>query len=274
MGNKMIEGVSALARRMETLENGIYLLDLRAVNAYIVETGKARWILVDTGLENSAQFIIDAAAELFGEGARPDAIVLTHGHFDHVGSLKALTQHYKAPAYIHPNELPYITGQKSYPLPGGEDGEDGEDSAEKTAEAVPRTGVDVGQYALGLPADGSMPFANEWQWLYTPGHTRGHVSFFRKKDRALIAGDAVSTVKQESFWAVVTQMETIGGPPAYMTEDPEQSRATIASIVKLAPAFVLPGHGHPVPGDRVVKELAEPIPIGPDQPDTAGFRLR
>ena len=46
--------------------------------------------------------IESAARERFGEGARPAAIVLTHGHFDHVGCLEKLAEKWDAPIYAHP----------------------------------------------------------------------------------------------------------------------------------------------------------------------------
>ena len=50
-----------------------------------------------------------------------------------------------------------------------------------------------------LPEDGSIPHLPDWEWIYTPGHSPGHVSFFREKDLTLIVGDAFVTVKQESL---------------------------------------------------------------------------
>src|SRR5919107_1012291 len=49
--------------------------------------------------------------------ARPAAVVLTHGHFDHVGSLEALLEAWDVPIYAHPLERPYLTGVSPYPPP-------------------------------------------------------------------------------------------------------------------------------------------------------------
>ena len=54
---------------------------------------------------------------LFGHGNRPAAILLTHGHFDHVGALKTLAEEWDVPVYAHTLELPYLTGRSSYPPP-------------------------------------------------------------------------------------------------------------------------------------------------------------
>ena len=56
------------------------------------------WILIDAGLNGYGGPIREAAAQRFG-GARPAAIVLTHGHFDHVGSLEALLETWDVPVF-------------------------------------------------------------------------------------------------------------------------------------------------------------------------------
>jgi glyoxylase-like metal-dependent hydrolase (beta-lactamase superfamily II) len=244
MGNKIVEGLSYITRKTEQVRPDIYMLDFRVVNAFILKTGGEHWILVDTGLENSSNFIIEEAENIIGE-TRPDAIILTHGHFDHVGSLKVLTEHWDVPAYIHANELPYITGQKDYPLP---DNTKGEGLVTFMSETFPHTAIDIGDYANALPEDNSIPFAHEWKWVFTPGHSRGHVSLFRETDRILIAGDAISTVKQGSLWSVITQNETLCGPPEYLTEDFWQARESVKKLLGLAPSLLLPSHGRPVEG--------------------------
>src|ERR1700710_183150 len=54
-----------------------------------------------------------------GSAARalPSAIVLTHGHFDHVGPLETLAKEWDVPIYAHKLEHPYLNGTKSYPPP-------------------------------------------------------------------------------------------------------------------------------------------------------------
>src|SRR5688572_8897006 len=76
-----------------------YLRD-RIVNVCFVgepDAGDGGWTLVDAGLRGSAYRIRRAAERRFGEGARPAAIVLTHGHFDHVGALRSLLRRWDVP---------------------------------------------------------------------------------------------------------------------------------------------------------------------------------
>jgi glyoxylase-like metal-dependent hydrolase (beta-lactamase superfamily II) len=90
------------------------------VNLYFVgplHAGDRQWVLIDAGMPGSAERIMEAAEARFGHGSRPSAIILTHGHFDHVGSLETLARRWDAPIYAHPMELPYLTGRSSYPPP-------------------------------------------------------------------------------------------------------------------------------------------------------------
>src|SRR5678816_1107655 len=75
------------------------------------DAGDGGWVLIDAGIPGSAGPIIRAAEARFGEGAGPAAIILTHGHFDHVSALEKLEQFWKkVPIYAHELELPYLDG--------------------------------------------------------------------------------------------------------------------------------------------------------------------
>jgi glyoxylase-like metal-dependent hydrolase (beta-lactamase superfamily II) len=65
-----------------------------------------QWVLIDAGVLGSETLISGAAEARFGRGSRPAAIVLTHGHFDHVGALVTLADRWDVPVYAHRLERP------------------------------------------------------------------------------------------------------------------------------------------------------------------------
>lgn len=115
----------------------------------------------------------------------------------------------------------------------------------------PKKPINLEQFMKPLPADGSVPGWPEWRWLHTAGHSPGHVSFFRERDRALI------TTRQESASAVMKQTPELNGPPAYFTPDRESAHDSVKRLAALNPEVVATGHGTPLRGERMRQELHE-----------------
>jgi len=219
------------------------------VNMYMIRNGLGdNWVLVDTGLKSSAVKIKKIAAELFGAGSKPSAIILTHGHFDHTGSLLKLAEEWGVPVYCHYLEIPYLTGKSSYPPP---DASVGGGLMASMAWIYPKKPIDIEHYLQILPPDGSVPGLPEWEYIYTPGHAPGHISLFRKRDKVLIAGDAFVTTNQESVLSVMTQAKKISGPPKYFTYDWEAARNSVRNLADLGPIVVATGHGKPMKGPEM-----------------------
>src|SRR5947209_8551205 len=87
------------------------------VNVFAVRASADRWTLIDAGLPYSAAKIVAWAEDLFGPGTKPESILLTHGHFDHVGALRTLVEHWDVPVYAHRLEMQYLDGTSEYPPP-------------------------------------------------------------------------------------------------------------------------------------------------------------
>ena len=235
----------------EPVAEGVLRVRTLMVNVYLVRTG-ATWVLVDAGLGGYARTIAAAANEFIGQGAAPAAIVLTHGHFDHVGSLEALLERWPVPVYAHRLERPYLNGESAYPPP---DPLVGRGSMALLSRLYPRGPIDIGNCLNVLPEDGTVPMMPGWRYLFTPGHTAGHVSLFRDADKTLIAGDAVTATKQESALAVMTQREEMHGPPAYFTADWRSAADSVRRLAALEPEVLATGHGVVLRGEPMRRAL-------------------
>jgi glyoxylase-like metal-dependent hydrolase (beta-lactamase superfamily II) len=241
---------------IKTGTNKVYVdqvdvLTIQFVNVCFIGTSKA-WILVDAGMPNSAEKILSVSEGLYGKNSRPTAIVLTHGHFDHVGAIIELIERFDVPVYAHESEMPFLTGESDYPP--GDAAVDGGWISELSP-LFPNHGINLADHVHALPENGSVPGMEEWSWIHTPGHTPGHISLFRERDRTLVAGDAFVTVKQESLYKVMLQVQEISGPPKYFTTDWSSAWDSVKRLEALHPQIAITGHGTPMSGDLLSSSL-------------------
>lgn len=248
----MVETLSALTTSSHEVKPDIFLLNFTIVNACFIGDPNGDWVLVDTGLENSADYIVECARERFGENHPPKAIILTHGHFDHVGSVIKLAQLWDVPVYIHELELPYVTGKKDYPVG---DATVFEGMVAMISPTFPHTSIDIRSHIRKLPDDGSIPGLTEWRWILVPGHTEGQIALYRERDGVVIVADTLCTTKQESLLSVVTHREEISGPPKYLTTDWEAAKSSIKRIRDLHPKLLIASHGESMEGSQVMEHL-------------------
>jgi glyoxylase-like metal-dependent hydrolase (beta-lactamase superfamily II) len=230
---------------------GVWGLKTVFVNLFFISAAEGDWVLVDAGVYGSADKIRRAAAELFGD-TPPKAILLTHGHFDHIGAVKELARDWNVPVYAHPLEVPYLTGKSSYPPPDPSVGGGG---MAYMSFLYPKKPIDIHENLELLPTDGSVPGLPDWHWYHTPGHTAGHVSFLRESDRVLLAGDAFITRDGESVLAVMSQKREVHGPPKYYTSDWGAAHHSVELLMELNPSVAATGHGMPMEGAQLIQQL-------------------
>jgi glyoxylase-like metal-dependent hydrolase (beta-lactamase superfamily II) len=221
------------------------------VNAYFVGHPGGPWVVIDTGLPGRAAQIFDAAEARFGAGARPEAIYLTHGHFDHAGSAAQLAERWNVPIFAHRMELPYLTGRSNYPPPDPTVG----GAMAFLSRFLPPRERDLGERVRELPS-GPLQGLDGWEWIATPGHSPGHVSFFRRADGVLLAGDAFATMNMDSWIGLVTGRKQLALAGAPFNMDWQATRESVKRLAELRPNVVGCGHGIPM-GDAALAERLE-----------------
>jgi glyoxylase-like metal-dependent hydrolase (beta-lactamase superfamily II) len=238
------------------VSQGVWGMRIVFVNIYMIANRRGAgkgWVLVDTGLKGSAKKIIAMAEALFGPGTRPSAIVLTHGHSDHSGSLCELLKYWDVPVYAHKLELPYLTGRSSYPPA---DPQVGGGLMSLVSWIFPVKPINVSRNIREIDLYDGIPELPEWKVIHTPGHTPGHISLFFPLNTTLIAGDAFTTTQAESAFYVLTYKKKVSGPPKYITTDWIAAGNSVRKLAALQPRIAATGHGPVMRGRELQQALS------------------
>lgn len=207
---------------MKELAKDVHLLrgfPPNAINVYLVGD-----VLVDAATRQAQRRIFRQI------GSRKlSAHALTHVHPDHQGSSHAVCERYSVPLWCAQQDVPAME------TPGG--------VASPNAPAWLRKAQQRFWIGPPHPVARALREGDEvagFTVIDTPGHTRGHVAFWRESDRVLILGDVLNNMN------LLTAVPGLHEPPRMFTPDVARNRESIKKIAELRPALALFGHGPPL----------------------------
>ncbi|MDE6311454.1 MAG: MBL fold metallo-hydrolase [Muribaculaceae bacterium] len=142
-------------------ENCYFFIDAHTKSGFIIDPGAQAGLIYDTVRQN---------------GWTIEKILLTHGHFDHLGAAEVLREKLVAPIYIYPSDARYLTDtylnlSGNYPNP-----------------------VTVPHYEEIYDGETIRLKANSGFYLkviHTPGHTPGSVTYWAPEEKAAFVGDTL-----------------------------------------------------------------------------------
>jgi hydroxyacylglutathione hydrolase len=202
---------------MRQLADDLYLL--RGFPPNVINVYLAGDVLIDSGSRHAARRILRQL-----EGRDVSAHALTHAHPDHDGSSKEVCEKLGIPLWCGENDLELL-----------ENGMPAEHPMQK-----------LSARSFGGPrpkADRALHEGDEvagFTVLDVPGHSPGHLAYWRESDRALILGDVVFGLHP------LTGLPKLQEPPDFFTPDPAQNRESARKLAALEPALVCFGHGPPL----------------------------
>ncbi len=208
---------------MKQVADGVWHLDTfflpNAINAFLVDD-----VLIDAGTRHSGEKILKQL-----QGHKVNAHALTHAHPDHQGASHRLCEGLGVPFWVGERdadaaERPDLIRQRqpSHPM----------------ARFYLRIFIGPGH-----PVDRRLREGDEvagFKVLDVPGHSAGHVAFWRESDRVLILGDVLTNIDQ------LTGLPGLHEPKPYLTPDPVENRRSARKLASLEPRVALFGHGAPL----------------------------
>ncbi len=188
-----------------------------SVNCYLIGD-----VLVDAGIRASHKKIMRALS-----GRTVSAHALTHAHSDHQGSSASICKSLGIPFWVSEADKPLA-----------ESGDVNQDMPNPNHWILSFQGKKW--TGPGHPVDRILKEGDEvggFRVVESPGHSKGHLSFFREADGILIVGDAMVNMN------LVTTIPGLSKPPNLFTTDPVQNVESIKKLIGLKPRMLCFGHG-------------------------------
>jgi len=233
----------------QEVASGVHRFADGLVNWYILEED-GELTLIDTGWPRSWPRIEHAISQLDRSPGDVGAVVLTHGHPDHLGTAEKARRECGALVRAYRDEVARVRGEAS-----------GSSPFALVPSLLPQlwrpSSLGFVLHATGqgfmtpswveevepFDADGEeLDVPGPPQPLRTPGHTEGHVSFLLAEQGVLLAGDALLTLDP------LTREEGPRLPPDALNVDPAQVRSSLDVLERAEAGTLLPGHGEPWTG--------------------------
>jgi glyoxylase-like metal-dependent hydrolase (beta-lactamase superfamily II) len=205
----------------------------QAINVYLMGD-----VLVDAATRRAGNRILKQL-----RGRDVTAHALTHAHSDHQGASHEVCTALGIPFWV------------------GERDADAAEEPRLIAERQPDTRINrvVGRFwtGPGHPVDRRLREGDTvagFTVLDVPGHSAGHVAFWRESDRVLVLGDVLNNMD------VVTGRRGLREPKWFFTPDPERNRESIRRVAALGPELACFGHGPPLRDAAALAEFAARLP--------------
>ncbi len=196
----------------------IELIEKTSANVYVVKLDQGI-VQIDAGVKSNYKRIIEYYKN---NKIKPDYILITHYHLDHIGALKRLYDAFKPKVYASKIELPVIQGHQSF-----------EPSASFSTRILMKL-FNLNPEYLENVRDFDQLDLKDLKVIPTPGHTAGSVSIFYEKERIMFVGDAV--VNQKGELKIIEKY----------TSNMDEAIKSKQVIESYAPITILSGHGKPL----------------------------
>ncbi|MBN1993600.1 MAG: MBL fold metallo-hydrolase [Anaerolineae bacterium] len=211
----------------------VYAISLSIVNAFVIDHNDGL-TLIDTGIPGSADKIIQAVQELGKQPTDIRHILVTHCHADHTGSLAALKEISRAPAYMHPLDAAMVRqGESMRPAKPGPSL-----AAKLMVRLLMRggpSGIDPAEIEHEVQDGDELDMAGGLKAIHVPGHCAGQLAFlWPQHGGVLFAAD------------VASNMFSLGWSVIY--EDLAEGKRSLAKLAKLDFAVACFGHGRAIVG--------------------------